>query len=413
MTPARSSGAAPFELRRFEAAPVTGAIVVVELEGRFRQPARFGRAPVLVIDPGEERARRIELQPVRMSAEGTHWQASYAVPAEALTADAQLALGVRGTLLELPAPDEPDDGERLTALAREANRLRRELEAAEADAATAREQAEAIVADRDAAVTTAREEVASAAETARAAADATLAEATLRAETAEQRATELEASLQTAEARATELETSLRAAEQRGADTETRAAEAEASVQTAEQRAADAETRATEAEASVQAAEARATELEESLQAAEVDAPLTTEMATTVDAEAMERELRVAKEGIAVLRDELAEERARSRAIAEELEAARSLDAAEPDDDEDETRVMPVAFRDDDDPTEAFSATDEADATAEQPAEPLERIGVPHTTHRERTGGVWIGRWVALAALVLFAIVLIALLFGL
>ena len=81
---------------------------------------------------------------------------------------------------------------------------------------------------------------------------------------------------------------------------------------------------------------------------------------------------------------------------------------------EDETRVLRPDFRVEDDPTEAFSAADEADATADPPERPLERQGVPpHTAVRTHGGGVWIGRWVALAALILFAIVLIALLFGL
>lgn len=452
MTPPARSGAASFELRRFEAAPVTGAIVVLEVEGRFHQSTRFGRPPVLVIEPGEDAGRRrIELQPVRTRDDGPRWNASYAVPAEALTADARLALGIRGTLLELPAPDEPDDGERLTALAREANALRRRLETAEADATTAREETAATTADRDAAVTTAREAAeavaaerisalelevneahrlaASDAETAKTAAEATLAEATARA-------TELESSLRT-------TEESLRAAEQRATD-------AEESLRATEQRAGEAEESLRVAEAQEQAT-------------AEVDAPLTTEMASVIDAEARasdtERELRVAREGIAVLRAELAEERERSQAMVDELEATRSRAATPSGDedatrvvsprdedktsvvssrDEDETRVAPsrddektrvVSSRaedetrvlrpafgadgEDDDATRPFSVTDEADATADPPARPLERQGVPHAATHARSGGVWIGRWIALAALVLFAIVLIALLFGL
>ncbi|WP_027005156.1 hypothetical protein [Conexibacter woesei] len=466
MTPPARSGAASFELRRFEAAPVTGAIVVLEVEGRFHQSTRFGRPPVLVIEPGEDAGRRrIELQPVRTRDDGPRWNASYAVPAEALTADARLALGIRGTLLELPAPDEPDDGQRLTALAREANALRRRLETAEADATTARDEAAATTADRDAAVTTAREAAESAAaerisalelevneahrlaasdaETAKTAAEATLAEATARATELESSLRTTEESLRAAEQRATDTEGSLRVAEQRATD-------AEESLRVAEQRAGDAEESLRVAEAAVAEAQEQAT--------AEVDAPLTTEMASVIDAEARatdaERELRVAREGIAVLRAELAEERERSQAMVDELEATHSR-AATPSGDEDATRVVSprdedktsvapsrsedktrvVSPRDDadsrgddktrvlrpafgadgedDDATRPFSVTDEADATADPPARPLERQGVPHAPTHARSGGVWIGRWIALAALVLFAIVLIALLFGL
>jgi hypothetical protein len=411
VTPPARSGAASFELRRFEAAPVTGAIVVLEVEGRFRESTRFGRPPVLVIEPGEEAGRRrIELQPVRTSSDGPRWNASYAVPAEALTADARLALGIRGTLLELPAPDEPDDGERLTALAREANALRRRLETAEADAATARDEAAATTADRDAAVTTAREAAEAVAAERISALELEVGEARrLAASDAETARTAAAATLAEATARAAELESSLRTAEE--------------SLRAAEQRATDAEARAVEVEESLRVAEAAVAEAQEQA-TAEIDAPLTTEMASVIDAEARasdaERELRVAREGIAVLRAELAEERERSQAMVDEdatrVVAPRDEDETRvaPSRAEDETRVLRPAFgADEDDTTQAFSVTDEADATADPPARPLERQGVPHPPAQARSGGVWIGRWVALAALVLFAIVLIALLFGL
>lgn len=214
---------APFELLAFTAAPVADALVVIELEGRFAataQNGRFIRRPVLVVEVADDRPR-LELAPVRAELRGAYWRGAYAIPAEAL-AGARFALGLRGTLLELPAPDELDDTHRLTALAREANSLRRALEAAEVDTATARAEAAATAAELGAAVLVAR--------------DGALAESAERIAT-------LEAEL--AEVRRT-------AAEQVAIVREGEAARADA----AEQRATDAEVRAQAAEKAGRAAEA-------------------------------------------------------------------------------------------------------------------------------------------------------------
>ncbi|MCW3002314.1 MAG: hypothetical protein JWQ20_1612, partial [Conexibacter sp.] len=132
MTPETRHGA-PFELLRFTAAPVGVDVGVVELEGRLPLRGRFPRQPVLVVEHGA--GQRAEHAPVHATRDGDVWSAVYAVPVRALDGG-RFALGLRGTLLELPAPDPADDGDRLAALGREANALRRRLEAAE-DAAAA------------------------------------------------------------------------------------------------------------------------------------------------------------------------------------------------------------------------------------------------------------------------------------
>ena len=110
---------------------------------------------MLVVEPADDRPR-LELAPVRAEVHDAYWRGAYAIPAEALPG-ARFALGLRGTLLELPAPDVLDDTDRLTALAREANSLRRALEAAEAEAATARAEADAASAELGTAVLAARD----------------------------------------------------------------------------------------------------------------------------------------------------------------------------------------------------------------------------------------------------------------
>jgi hypothetical protein len=71
---------AAFELLRFTAAPVSGELVVVELEGRFAQSGRFARQPVLVVEDehdgdGDGRGR-LELAPVRVTLAGDRWRSA-------------------------------------------------------------------------------------------------------------------------------------------------------------------------------------------------------------------------------------------------------------------------------------------------------------------------------------------------
>jgi hypothetical protein len=394
---------APFELLAFTAAPVAGALVVVELEGRFAaaQGSRFARQPVLVVEAGDDRPR-LELAPVRATLAGGRWRSAYAIPAETFPG-ARFALGLRGTLLELPAPDEPDDADRLTALAREANSLRRALEAAEAEVA-------ATSADLGAAVSAARDEA--------------LAKST-------DRITALEAEL--AEAR--------EEAEQRAQAEQERARLAE---EGAEQLAA---ARAADAEARVRAAEERA-------RVAEAGAD---ERARVAEEAAL-----AAGSGIEVLRAELAEERERSRLAIAELEAARrradalrnaaaaeaaaraSLaedDATQPlaagaigfdedddatrplvidfDDEDDATRPLDIAVANDDDATRPLDIAAGAGASA-APAQPVtlsSRRGrtvrpqtSPATAHAAAPRGP--GPWIAVGALALFAFALLGLLVG-
>ena len=168
---------APFELLAFTAAPVAGALVVIELEGRFAaaaQGGRFTRRPVLVVEPGDDRPR-LELAPVRAELHDAYWRGVFAIPVEEL-AGARFALGLRGTLLELPPPDASDGAASLTALPRDAAHC----ESADRIATLEAELAEARRAAAEEAATL-REET------------------TTRVEAAEQRAIDAEARAQAAE----------------------------------------------------------------------------------------------------------------------------------------------------------------------------------------------------------------------
>jgi len=135
-----------FEVLAFRAVPVTSAVVVLELEGRFnaRAPVRLGR-PSLLVEVGRD---RFELPPVTgadaaAGPGGVPWRESFALSAASLGL-ATFALEVgRDLLVDLPIPDlgegDRDEGERLARLAREANALRARLD----DAAERLAEAEA------------------------------------------------------------------------------------------------------------------------------------------------------------------------------------------------------------------------------------------------------------------------------
>ncbi|HEU4658066.1 MAG TPA: hypothetical protein VFR97_11090 [Capillimicrobium sp.] len=129
-----------FEVRAFQALPAAAAVAVLVLEGRFAagvsQP--LGR-PRLHLDDGEV---RVDVAPVHgpeatAGPGGVPWRATFAVPL-AIVDRASYALAIgRDLLVELPPPDLGERGDdadaeaaRLARLAREANDLRRRLDAA-------------------------------------------------------------------------------------------------------------------------------------------------------------------------------------------------------------------------------------------------------------------------------------------
>jgi chemotaxis protein histidine kinase CheA len=434
---------APFELLRFTAAPVTGALVVLELDGRFRSAGRFARHPLLVVEPGGDR-RRLELAPVRTVVDGQHWHGEYAVPAEALGASARLALGLRGTLLELPAPDELGDGERLATLAREANGLRRALEAAEAEAAAAREQAAAAEGRLEEAVAAARAEAAAASaeridalehevvETHRLSArdveearTTAIADVTARAEAAEQHAEDAETWSRAAEEALQAAQARAEAAEAARAEAEERAQVAEAARAEAEERAQLAEQAAGDAVAATSAAEGE--DLDD-------DAALTAEMAASIDAQARAAEaeqevetlrerLKAAEAGTDVLRTELAEERERLAELAEERDEAIARAEALGGGAVAEGLWTPSAGRGDDEPHEP-EEPDDPDVTRPFPVAPerdadadvRRRAGIfdplPADAPEHRRHGPNLSPWIAVGALLLFVLAVVLLLFG-
>jgi hypothetical protein len=119
-----------FEVLEFTATPGSPDVAVLQLEGRFRAPARrrLG-APRLLAENAEERIEVPAADGGDATAEpdGAHWRGSFAVPLRAL-AGAEYALAVGRELLDLPAPDR-DEGhggasDLHVRLAREANALR-------------------------------------------------------------------------------------------------------------------------------------------------------------------------------------------------------------------------------------------------------------------------------------------------
>jgi hypothetical protein len=130
-----------FEVLRFAAAPVSGDVALVELEGRFRAPARRRLGVPRLVAEGSDGIR--ETPPTTADEaiaepEGALWRATYAIALE-LLGDGAFLLGVgRELLVELPTPDLVDGStDREVRLAREANALRRTADEARAAAAAA------------------------------------------------------------------------------------------------------------------------------------------------------------------------------------------------------------------------------------------------------------------------------------
>lgn len=121
-----------FSLLRFEAAPASAAVALVELDGEFaeRAPARVR----LLIERG---GRGIEVPAITSGGERP-WSARFAIALDDLDDDrTEFALAPgRGPLIALPAPSVaggPDE-DRFLRLAREANELRHRLDEATATA---------------------------------------------------------------------------------------------------------------------------------------------------------------------------------------------------------------------------------------------------------------------------------------
>lgn len=340
MSPARSR--ARFELLHFAAVATGVDVAVVELEGRFGQEGRFVRAPRLVVERDGEEPVRVPAVRVVQRDDGV-WRAGFALPLEALDGG-RFALGLRSTLLELPSPDV-DDGDRLTAVAREANRLRRRLEAVEANAEAAR-------ADRDAAVAAARDE----------------AERALR-----ELREEHDAALRAVREEADDALRALRA-------------DRDAAVLAAEE----------ERDVAVAATEARAASVEQQLAVLQQNADEAHD--------ALDVERRRATGAAAELQTALDAARVEAQRLRAELDARRAEDAARPDDD----------------PTRTLRTT--ADATLALPpddgsrplARPVPRreapTAMPRDVRSRRIAPAW-ARWVAVAALLLFVVVLALLVF--
>jgi hypothetical protein len=350
---------APFELRRFRAAAVSADLATVELEGQFAgSRGRFARQPVLVVEaPGAPRA---ELAPVTAQHDGDRWRGTYAAPLGALDGGT-FALGLRGVLYDLPAPDLAGEADRLAAVAREANALRRRVEALESERDSAVAEAQAARAELEGAVTAAREEAA--------------AQSAQRIEDLER---EVAAAHEAAAGDADEARTAAEAARA-------------AAVAEVEARAAAERERAEVAEARAAAAEER-----ERHEAAGAD----------------------------VLRAELAEERERAQAaiaeLQERLDAANAADADEP-----RTTVAPTRRREtpaeEPEPTSAMDpATEAQGASDDDESGPVPITRRPPPRHQPPPApapvqhhGPSLSPWIAVAALFVFAFLVVALVLNL
>jgi hypothetical protein len=130
--------AAPFEVLRFAVVATGADAALLELEGRFTAEAwPADHHPRLVVDGLDGRRAEVAATTAVGGAREGFWRAGFAVPLAALDARG-FAVALPRLLVELPVPDVVGDGApQLVRLAREANALRRDLDAALARAAAA------------------------------------------------------------------------------------------------------------------------------------------------------------------------------------------------------------------------------------------------------------------------------------
>ena len=193
-----------FELLRFEAAPVSAAVALVELDGVFDGPAP-ARVRLLV----EREGATLEVPALGAGGEDP-WTASFAVELAALD-DATFALVPgRGPLIALPEPTTAADAgdDRFVRLARQANELRHRLEEAVAASAARERLGDELAGERDALRTQLEAE-------------------TTRADAAERTAAAARDQRDSANASAEAARTELAAARDRTREAEARATEAE------------------------------------------------------------------------------------------------------------------------------------------------------------------------------------------
>jgi hypothetical protein len=130
-----------FEVLRFAGEPVSPEVALLELDGRFRTPARRRLGVPRLVAEDADGSREIApaaADEAIAEPDGARWRASYAVAIEELGGSVfSLAVG-RELLLGLPAPDTGGAaGDREVRLAREANALRRSADEARDAAAAA------------------------------------------------------------------------------------------------------------------------------------------------------------------------------------------------------------------------------------------------------------------------------------
>lgn len=398
---------APFEVLRFRAAPAGDDVALVELTGRFGGVPDDRPARLLVEAPH----RRLELRAAASRQDGDTWRATFAVPLD-LADEASYALAMRGMVLDLPEPDVTED--RVAQLARELNRMRRAVEAAEQRAAAVAAAAEQAAAEQVRAVEQR--------------AEAALAEARQRAD----------ARVSAAEGEANAARSSLAQAERRRAEADERLADARrdtAAVRSELEQEREAGRAAVQAlQVALEAARDETADLRRALKQARAEV----EAARREQAAAMEREETARAELTRTVAVRSGEPRARPEPVTERVRVLRPAggdgdEASVDDEPDDEDTGDEPALEDDEPPTRVVRTpaprrTDPPTLhDAPVPAgEPVERVRVLGRERRAPDPGApptpvdappldppsRLGALFVLATLVGIAIVVLALLFG-